>query len=359
MAHGKCTIVVGGQYGSEGKGKVVTLLTQQGTPLVVRCGGPNSGHTTNVEGRDVVVRQIPCGVGNPNATLLVAAGCVVDEALLVREAEHLGVSRDRLVVDPRAVLLEEADRRSETESVFRIGSTGSGTGSALARRMIRGTNVRLARDSELVRDRARIESVAPLLHDHLNSGGEVVVEGTQGFGLSLLHGPDYPFATSRDTTAAAFCSEVGLSPLAITAVVLVARTYPIRVGGNSGPMHGELSWDEVQRRSGAPQLFPEYTSVTKRLRRVGVFDPELLKGAAQYNQPTAIAIMGLDRLDYSNSGAHTREELSSTATEFIAQVETSLRVPVEWVGTGFGTFDAIDLRNGGFSRSVPAAAARA
>jgi adenylosuccinate synthase len=359
MTNGNCTIVVGGQFGSEGKGKVVTLLTAVGAPYVVRCGGPNSGHTTFVNDREVIVRQIPAGVGNPNATLLVAAGCVVDEKLLIREADQLGVERDRLVVDPHAVLLEDADRLAETESVFRIGSTASGTGSALIRRMLRASNVRLAKGSDMLRRRARIELVAPLLHDHLERGGDIVIEGTQGFGLSLLHGPFYPFATARDTTAAGFCSEVGLSPRAITDVVVVLRTYPIRVGGNSGPLTGEITWEEVQARSGAPTTVPEFTSVTKRLRRVGLFDLEQTTAAVRYNRPTALAVMGLDRLEYANTGATGRLELSPAAIDFVASLENATGVPVEWVGTGFGTFDAINLRSDGRALSVPGTAAHA
>jgi len=344
MAHAKCTIVVGGQYGSEGKGKVVALLSRSGEPWVVRCGGPNSGHTTQVDDREVIVRQIPAAVSNRSATLLVAAGCVVDEDVLVQEARLLSVDSKQLIVDPRAVLLEDTDRDAETDSVFRIGSTASGTGSAISRRLLRRADVRLARDSELLRSVARVESVAPLLHHHLSGGGNVIVEGTQGFGLSILHSPFYPFATARDTIAAGFCSEVGLSPRAVTDVVLVARTYPIRVGGNSGPLQNEITWEEVRTRSGAPNVVPEYTSVTKRLRRVGEFDFDLLTTAIQYNAPTALAIMGLDRLDFVNTGATSVEQLTSIALEFVARVENLSKVPVTYVGTGFGTFDAIDLR---------------
>lgn len=349
-ATGRCTVVVGGQFGSEGKGKVVSLLAQDGEPWVVRCGGPNSGHTTRVADKELIVRQVPAGVSNSNATLLVAAGCVVDEDLLLKEIETLRVDRDQIVVDPRAVLLEPSDRTDEQDGVFRIGSTASGTGAALIRRMRRGGSVRLVESSSRLRQRCRIETVAGLLHRHLDSGGHVIVEGTQGFGLSLLHSPLYPFTTSRDTTAAAFCMETGLSPRAVTDTVLVLRTYPIRVGGNSGPMNGELSWDIVRERSGAPAAVPEFTSVTKRLRRVGEFDFDLVRNAVEYNRPTSIALMGLDRLDYANTGVESAEHLSGSARDFILRIEQMTGVPVEWVGTGFGTFDAINIKHQQFRR---------
>src|SRR5207245_5595420 len=135
------------------------------------------------------------------------------------------------------------------------------------RRMLRNKAVRLVSTSERIRQHARVESTAPLLHGHLDRGGDVIVEGTQGFGLSLLHGPHYPHVTARDTTAAGFAAEVGLSPRQIEEIILVIRTFPIRVGGNSGPLEDEISWAEIQRLSGASEVQPEYTSVTGRLRR--------------------------------------------------------------------------------------------
>src|SRR5438067_304471 len=104
------TVVVGGQFGSEGKGKVVTLLAETlSAPWVVRCGGPNSGHTTSVKGAERVLRQLPAAMSNPGAMLGIAAGCVIDEQVLVDEILTCGVERRLLIIDPRAVLLEEAD----------------------------------------------------------------------------------------------------------------------------------------------------------------------------------------------------------------------------------------------------------
>src|SRR5262245_7137929 len=199
------TIVVGGQYGSEGKGKVVALCASlRREPLVVRCGGPNSGHTVWIGNERVVLRQVPAAAGNPNALLLLSAGCAVDEDVLEGEIRRLSMPRERLVVDPRAVVVTQADREAEREIAQVIASTGSGTGAALIRRMGRTSDARMAGRSERIRAMARVVSVAPLLHAHLENDGEVIVEGTQGFGLSLFHGPDYPHVTSRDTTAAAF-----------------------------------------------------------------------------------------------------------------------------------------------------------
>jgi len=336
------TIVVGGQYGSEGKGKVVALLASRlSSPWLVRCGGPNSGHTVTIDGKDVILRQIPSSAEPDKATFCLAAGCAIDEAVLLHELDMLNIQRERVIVDPRAVIVTEQDREAERRELQHIASTCSGTGAASVRRMSRRADVSLAKSSNALKDRCRIETVAPLLHHALDDGGDVIVEGTQGFALSLLHGPDYPFVTSRDTTAAGFAMEVGVSPRLINNIVMVLRTFPIRVGGPSGPIAEEISWDEIARISSAPGIFPEYTSVTRRLRRVARFNIEAVKLACRYNRPTSLALMGLDRLDYANTGVSNLDELTPKARKFLDDLESATGVPVDFIGTGFGTFDSI------------------
>jgi adenylosuccinate synthase len=338
------TIVVGGQYGSEGKGKVTALLARDSrNPWLVRCGGPNSGHTVTIEGKDVILRQVPCCAEPGKATFCIAAGCVIDEPIVLHELDLLNVPRDRIVVDPRCVLVVEDDRRAEARSLKSIGSTCSGTGAALVRRMSRATTVRLARDSAALHARCRVETVAPALHNVIEDGGDVIVEGTQGFALSLLHSCDYPYVTSRDTTAAGFAMEAGLSPRHVDKIVMVVRTFPIRVGGTSGPFANEISWAEIQALSGAPEVQPEYTSVTKRLRRVARFDINAVKLACDYNQPTALAVMGVDRIDYANTGVGDLNSLTCRARSFLDELALATGVSVQFIGTGFGTLDAVTV----------------
>lgn len=338
------TIVVGGQYGSEGKGKVVALLASRSAmPWLVRCGGPNSGHTVTIGGHDVIMRQVPCCSEPHRAMFCVSAGCVVDEALLLHELNMLGIEQHRIIVDPRAVLLTEEDREAEKHELGRIASTCSGTGAATIRRISRQPGVRLAKDSSVLKERCRVETVAPLLHDALDDNQDVIVEGTQGFALSLLHGPDYPYVTSRDTTAAGFAMEVGLSPRAVDKIIMVVRTFPIRVGGTSGPFRNEITWDDIRKESNAAEALPEYTSVTKRLRRVARFDMESVLQACRYNMPTSLAVMGLDRIDSANSGATDAVMFTLRVRQFLLDVERVTRIPVQIAGTGFGTFDAVHL----------------
>jgi adenylosuccinate synthase len=294
--------------------------------------------------QSIILRQVPCCSDAQRATFCLAAGCVVDERILIRELDVLGVDRARIIVDPRAVIVTELDREQEASELTGIGSTCSGTGAALIRRMSRQANVRLVEDSTIIRARCRVEMVAPLLHQVIDADGEVIVEGTQGFALSLLHGAVYPYVTSRDTTAAGFAMEVGLSPRVIDEIVMVVRTFPIRVSGTSGPFQDEITWEDVMRSSGAPEAMPEYTSVTKRLRRVARFDLNAVKLACEYNRPTSLAVMGLDRLDFKDLAVTHWKELTDGAKQFLDELETATRVPIGIVGTGFDTQNAILLK---------------
>src|SRR5207244_5001661 len=122
---------------------------------------------------------------------------------------------------------------------------------------------------------------------------------------------------------------------------MVARPVPIRVGGPSGPFSNEISWDEIRRMSGAPDVQEEYTSVTRRLRRVARFDMAAVKLACQYNRPSGLAVMGLDRLNYRNAGVRDAKELTEGARVFLEELELDTGVPVFFGGTGFSTQDVV------------------
>ncbi|MEA2275773.1 MAG: adenylosuccinate synthase [Solirubrobacteraceae bacterium] len=337
------TVVVGGQYGSEGKGKLVSHLVchEQAPVAVVRCGGSNAGHTAEGCGRRLMLRQLPSGAVDDRCGLAMAAGMQIDLELLLSELEAVGVGPDRLTIDPNATLIDPADAEAERSQrlLERIGSTLTGTGAAIARKVMRGPDVLRAAD---------VDVLAPFLGDVsarltrlLDDGGHVIVEGTQGAGLSLHHG-SYPHVTGRDTTAAAFLSEVGLAPTRVDQVVVVLRTFPIRVAGESGPMWKEIAWEGVRARSGYPEALAEYTSVTGRLRRVGEFDWGLAKRAIRLNGPTAIALHGLDYVEHADLGCRSFGELSAQSHGFIAELEEQLEVPVRWLFTGPGGDDLID-----------------
>jgi adenylosuccinate synthase len=232
------TVVVGGQFGSEGKGKVSAHLARTSdVAAIVRVGGPNSGHgAVNAAGSLVALRQLPAGAVRSNATLVLPAGSLIDETILLREIELLKIEPHRLRIDSRASIVTPNHTAREEGDGLRasIGSTGSGTGAALLERIARSPAHVRARDISSLRQYIDNDTAA-YMRGLLENGQRVLIEGTQGFGLSIWHSDSFPFATSRDTTAAGFISEAGLAPHDLDDVVLVLRTFPIRVGGNSGP----------------------------------------------------------------------------------------------------------------------------
>ena len=325
------TVVVGGQFGSEGKGKVAhARAAGTGAGFAVRVGGSNSGHTAVADGEAIALRQVPTPALLPHRPVSVLPpGAYLDVPILMAEVERLGLEPGRLVVDPLAMVVEPSDRALEAGGDLRarIGSTQSGTGAAVARRVMRGPDVRLARDEPALAP--FLQSTAPILRRALDRGERVVIEGTQGFGLSVLHNAAYPYATSRDTTAAAAVSEAGLSPLDVDEVVLVVRAYPIRVGGASGPLPRETTWESVAARSGGGPL-EEYTTVTGRLRRVADFDPAVVRAAIAANAPTHLVLNHVDYVD-----AQCREgEPSGAAWAFARWVGDGVGRHVDYVGTG-------------------------
>ena len=339
-------IIIGGQYGSEGKGKVSAhLCRHHGYNIAVRCGGPNSGHTVTINGEQIVLRQIPAGVVKPNTKLYISAGCLLNLDVLLKEIEIFDIKPDRLRIDRNAVIIKDEYIKGERESLLdpRIGSTCSGTGFAVADRVLRSENIILAKNIPELKP--YIVCVSENVMNHFKDGKKIVIEGTQGFGLSVYHSPYYPFATSRDTTAAGFLSEVGISPLIVSDIIMVIRTFPIRVGGNSGPLPYEIDWKTVQQESNYPYEIKEYTSVTKRLRRVARFDIESIKKAILASGPTKIALMGLDYLDYKNKGVKIFNNLTTKTKSFIHNLEDELDIKIDFVGVGPLDTDIIDRIN--------------
>jgi adenylosuccinate synthase len=334
-------VVVGGQYGSEGKGKVSAFITkQEDIDICVRCGGPNSGHSfVDENGKTTVLRQLPTGFVSPRTRLLVPAGALIDPVVLWREIELLKLPAARIGIDRKAFVIEEKDRENEQSLGLRerLSSTLCGVGAAQSRRIMRGEDARLAKDvsSEHAWLTRYLTDVSDEVNTSLDRGKKVLIEGTQGFGLSIYHSEHYPKTTSRDTSAAAFLSEVGVSPLRVKEIVVVFRTFPIRVAGKqAGPLNGEITWEQIQHESRSPYALEERTTVTNRVRRVARFDWEVALGAVQVNKPTRLAINGLDYLDYSNYGLKEEDSLSNRAKQFVRELERRAGTSVSLLGVG-------------------------
>lgn len=339
------TVVVGGQYGSEGKGKICAHLALAGeADYMVRCGGPNSGHTVDQDGVVYELKQVPTGFVNPSTRLLIASGALINPKTLLHEIQLCGLDQSRLGIDGNAAIIEESDIHAELSGDLqsRLGSTNQGVGAAVARRVAREPSVRLAKNiPELTK---YITSVSDELAEAVHKEHRVVIEGTQGFGLSLYHTEEWPYCTSRDTTAHSFLGEVGLGVRDYD-VIMCLRTFPIRVAGNSGPLAKEITWEELERISRYPHPISELTTTTKRLRKVAQFDPEVVSRAVSANHPTAIALHGVDYFDYINKAVNSFEELTPATQEWIHELEMRTGVPVCYVGTGPTVTEFIDRRH--------------
>ena len=349
------TIVVGGQYGSEGKGKVCAHLAQNDpVDLMIRCGGPNAGHTVHFQGVCYELKQVPAGFINERTRLLLAAGALIDPAVLLKEVETCGLTAERLGIDGNAGIVEPSDRDTERTSQLqaRLGSTNMGVGSAASRRVIREAGFRCA--SDVPELRPFLTSVRSEVSAAIRQNKSVVIEGTQGFGLSLYHTEQWPYCTSRDTTAHSFLGEVGIGARDF-AVIMAIRTYPIRVAGNSGPLPSEISWADVRKRSGYPHDIAEFTTTTKRLRRVAEFDWRVVLEAVAANSPTCLALHGVDYVQYRNKSVSDFDALSDDAKTFVAELERRTAVPVGLIGTGPQPAEMIDRRARSVRSSSPEA----
>jgi adenylosuccinate synthase len=327
------TVVVGGQYGSEGKGKVAQYLAlEQRAAAIVRVGGPNSGHTGHrLDGSRQVLRQLPTAALLPGVTCVLPAGSYLDIDVLREEITRTGLGVDRLLIDHNAVVITDEDRAREQVSGLghRIGSTCSGVGTAVTKRIERISIADLVGSNEYLAP--YLADVSARLREVLDAGGRVIVEGTQGFGLSLLHSLQFPNVTSRDTSAAGALSEAGLSPLDVDEVVLVLRSFPIRVAGNSGTFGAEeITWETVTKEGGHSTQLAEYTSVTNQLRRIARFDSLLVRRAITCNSPSKIVLNHVDYIDSrAGSGA-----LTDRCVEFVEHVSREIGRPIDLVGLG-------------------------
>jgi adenylosuccinate synthase len=327
------TVVVGGQFGSEGKGKVAHFLAREKrVRYAVRVGGSNSGHTViGSHGEPIIFRHLPTACLLAEVISVIPAGSYLNSSILLGEIEKARLTPEHLAIDPHAWVIEESDRYSEKADGLQrsIGSTESGTGAAVIRRASRGAAGTFAKDLHELGHYLR--DTAELLHNGLERRERVLVEGTQGFGLSLLHSGSYPYCTSRDTTAASFVSEAGLSPIDVDEVVLVLRTFPIRVSGNSGLLANEVDWATVAAESGNAPTLVEHTSATNRIRRVARFDAEVVRRAIMYNKPTLVA---LNHLDYVDATCRVERRPTQRALEAVRKIEIEIGSPISLLGFG-------------------------
>lgn len=354
-------VLVGGQYGSEGKGHIAAYLAKD-YDVLVRVGGPNAGHTVSGPSGVYTYHQLPSGARDTSAKLLLGPGMTIKVERLLEEISECSVTPERLFIDPQAMIIEPEDIEAEKELVSQIASTGRGGGAAAARRILRRKvgAVRLARDipelTPYVGAKAPYRgSTLARLEIAYRNGSAILLEGTQGSGLSIYHG-QYPFVTSRDTNVAGCLAEAGISPNRVRRILMVVRPTPIRVGnpeGNmgysSGGLKHEVDFETVATEAGldpSEVKANEKTSTTRRNRRVGWFEWEQFRRACALNAPTDIVLTFADYIDAKNQHARRFELLTEDTIKFIEELERVAQAPVSLINTRFPreSEKRIDLR---------------
>lgn len=285
-------IVQGGQWGSEAKGAVAAALClSRPIDIAVRTGAINAGHTVVYNNRHYAMQQIPTGWVNPNTQLVIGAGAYIHPPTLWREIEMISEAMpnknviDRLFIDSRCgTHLEAAEQLSKDANRHHsIGATGKGCSEAIINKIRNRNNGAMlfvewlsrTTDKPHLAGTLQFVDTVQMLNDEHDKGAKLLIEGTQGTLLDLHLGP-YPYTTSRMTSAANWVAECGLSPSLPYEVVLVCRTYPIRVAGNSGPMSNEIEWTDLANN------INNKLSLTNQPPLVSVFALEEFKCKLEY-----------------------------------------------------------------------------
>ena len=330
-------VIVGAQWGDEGKGKIVDLLTRYADIVVRFQGGNNAGHTIVLKGEKFVFHLIPSGILYENKQCMIGSGVVVDPAVLIEEVNELkkrGYLKDdsQLMVSEEAHLILPYHRRIDIarDRVFKIGTTGRGIGPAYEDKVARyGIRVVDLMDEEVFRKKLKanllqknaylsevlkeepfelseifdeflrfkkqlekyVRNTSIILYDEIQKGKHILFEGAQGALLDVDHGT-YPYVTASNTVAGNACAGSGIGPTMIDSVIGVAKAYTTRVG--EGPFPTELK-DQVGER--IREKGGEYGATTGRPRRCGWFDAVVVNHAIRINGIQEVAITKLDVLN--------------------------------------------------------------
>jgi len=330
------TVLVGGFFGDEGKGKIISYLALKDKPeIVVRGGvGPNAGHTFVLDGQVHKVRMLPSAVLNNECRLMVGAGVVINTEILLNEITKYNV-QDRVFIDRQCGVIDSShiNRDKADDLKDRLGTTGSGTGPANSDRALRTLHMA----SEIKELSPYLGDVSNAINFALDRKEKLLVEGTQGTFLSLYHGT-YPYVTSKDVTASAICADIGLGPKRVDDVILVFKAYVTRVG--AGLLQNELSKEEAQKRG-----WFEVATVTGRERRAAPFSFDLAKRAIMLNSATQLALTKLDIVFPECAHVRQYDKFSNKAKSFIEEIENATGLKVTIIGTGEDIYDTVDRRS--------------
>lgn len=360
MKKGAMNVVIGGQAGSESKGKLAAYLALRHHPEVVSMtASPNAGHTfVSDSGEKLVSYHLPIsGVvasRSYGALIVLGPASLINPVTFRAEVERLNVDPGDILIDPHATIITGECLEAECGGTYSdIGSTLQGVGEARCRKAARGHKGRIqfAKDNPILQEMGvRFRHSSPLLDDIMRDGDAVLHEMTQGFDLDLEHGiSPAQHTTSKMINTAMGLAEMGVSPQMLGEVYGVIRPYPIRVNNRTGYSGSyadgvEIDWETVRKRCGAPapgpgeQPFGEMTTTTHLLRRVFEFSDERFEAFVRICGPTQICLQFANYLDWSVYGAgqvNGGMVLETPAVSgFVRRLEEKFGVQVRYIGTG-------------------------
>ena len=384
-------IIMGGQWGDEGKGKIVDLLSKESNVVARYQGGANAGHTVYKDGNKIVLHQIPSGILQSNCFCVLGNGMVIDPVELskeINELEELGMPTDNIYISPNAHIVtplhKGIDVKNESTLSNKIGTTGKGIGPTYVdkynRKGIRAIDIAnsslivhlyekkyqesnldesFAVDSEQAKTffsccesiSKYVRNVFPILH---NPDNKILVEGAQGALLDIDHGT-YPYVTSSSTTAGGLSSGLGVGPRHIDSILGITKAYTTRVG--EGPFITELFDSNAEQLA---KVGHEFGATTGRPRRCGWLDLKALETIVFINSVTNLCITKLDVLDgfeeikvyidydkdqlpiyksfsgwmQDTSNARSFDDLPKAAQDYILFIEETLDCPIGIVSVG-------------------------
>ena len=336
MVASRADVIVGIQWGDEGKGRIVDLYAKDYDVVARFGGGDNAGHSIVVGDTELALRIVPSGVLNPRSELFIGGGTVVSPSGLIGELDRLserGIDVSRVKISDRAhvVLPVHAERDREAEKARgdkALGTTGRGIGPAYVDKVARSGLTFAAfvegGGDEALRLAPHVVDGVEYIHRHLRGGSRVLIEGAQGSLLDVGYGT-YPYVTSSHTIAGGACIGLGIGPTAIGRVIGVVKAYCTRVGG--GPFPSELHDErgERLRKQGG-----EFGVVTGRPRRCGWFDAVAGKYGVELNGLTSAVITKLDVLSgFDRLGIVTGYEIDGKTANFASAGHPNLKVKVE------------------------------
>jgi adenylosuccinate synthase len=344
---GRLLVVVGGQFGSEGKGHLAAQLGARmaANSMVIRTGGPNAGHTVWQNGVEHKLRHLPTPIAvREDITPALAAKSVIDPRVLAHELERFPgrevlIDPSATVLEPYHIGIEDVDAKMQN-----IGSTRKGIGAARADRVRRQARTwrQYVRDEGAPSGQITMTGVASMANFTIHGGGDVMIEAAQGYGLGM-HTDFYPYCTSDDCTAIDALASAQISPWAMRVVPevwMAIRPFPIRVAGTSGPLRGETTWAELN-------LPEERTTVTNKVRRVGRWDGALVRRAAIANGVEGgqlrLGLLMADQVVPEIAGETDATQVAKIAAgngalaDWVNRISNDTGAPVSAIGTGPAT----------------------